>query len=118
MRMVFLLRRLLYVMLAPDKDFCFRCFTITSSFPLPSLLSQNFPGRSAPIKEQTVAEYLLEAAQEGLPFDWTRFCEMIGLTQEIMSEIQGAILKVGSADKLKPIKNELPEDVSLNLCPI
>ncbi|RDX94035.1 hypothetical protein CR513_23629, partial [Mucuna pruriens] len=72
----------------------------------------NFPGRSAPIKEQTVADYLLEAAQEGLPFDWTRFSEMIGLTQEIISEIQGAISKVGSADKLKPIKNELPEDIS------
>ncbi|KAK7305580.1 hypothetical protein VNO77_43486 [Canavalia gladiata] len=72
----------------------------------------NFPGRSAPIKEQTVVEYLLEASQEGLPFEWTRFCEMIGLTQEIISEIQGAISKVGSADKLKPIKNELPEDIS------
>ncbi|KAK7301998.1 hypothetical protein RJT34_12875 [Clitoria ternatea] len=72
----------------------------------------NFPGRSAPIKEQTVTEYLLEAAQDGLPFDWTRFCEMIGLTQEIISEIQGAILKVGSTDKLKPIKNELPEDIN------
>ncbi|XP_029151693.1 uncharacterized protein [Arachis hypogaea] len=70
----------------------------------------NFPGRSAPIKEQTVAEYLLEAAQEGLPFDWSRFCEVIGLTQEIESEIQGAILKVASKDKLKPIKNELPEN--------
>ncbi|XP_061344896.1 uncharacterized protein LOC133290798 [Gastrolobium bilobum] len=72
----------------------------------------NYPGRSAPIKEQTVAEYLLEAAQEGLPFDWTRFFEMIGLTQEIISEIQGAISKVGSTDKLKPIKNELPEHIS------
>ncbi|KAK7387319.1 hypothetical protein VNO78_28037 [Psophocarpus tetragonolobus] len=72
----------------------------------------NFPGRSAPIKEQTVAEYLLEAAQEGLPFDWSRFSEMIGLTQEIITEIQGAISKVGSTDKLKPIKNELPEDIS------
>ncbi|TKY47296.1 Werner syndrome ATP-dependent helicase-like [Spatholobus suberectus] len=72
----------------------------------------NCPGRSAPIKEQTVADYLLEAAQEGLPFDWTRFCEMIGVTKEIISEIQGAISKVGSTDKLKPIKNELPEDIS------
>ncbi|KHN18629.1 uncharacterized protein LOC114396797 [Glycine soja] len=72
----------------------------------------NFPGRSAPIKEQSVAEYLLEAAQEGLPFDWARFSEMIGLTQGIISEIQGAISKVGSTDKLKPIKNELPEEIS------
>ncbi|KAL9320181.1 hypothetical protein ACSQ67_012020 [Phaseolus vulgaris] len=72
----------------------------------------NLEARSAPIKEQTVAEYLLEAAQEGLPFDWVRFSKMIGLTQEIISEIQGAISKVGSTDKLKPIKNELPEDIS------
>ncbi|KAK4274954.1 hypothetical protein QN277_018107 [Acacia crassicarpa] len=72
----------------------------------------NLPSRSAPIKEQTVADYLLEAAGEGLPFDWTRFCEMVGLTPEIVSEIQGAILKVGSTEKLKPIKNELPEEVS------
>ncbi|XP_019439561.1 PREDICTED: uncharacterized protein LOC109345181 [Lupinus angustifolius] len=72
----------------------------------------NFPGRSAPIKEQTVAEYLLEAAQDGLPFDWTRYSEMIGLTKEIILQIQGAISKVGSTEKLKPIKNELPEDIS------
>ncbi|KAJ7964352.1 ATP-dependent DNA helicase [Quillaja saponaria] len=72
----------------------------------------NFPGRSAPIKEQSVGEYLLEAAQEGLPFDWNRYCDMIGLTCEIFSEIQGAISKVGSTEKLKPIKNEVPEDIS------
>jgi len=42
---------------------------------------------------------------------------MIGLTQEIISEIQGAISKVGSTDKLKPIKNELPEDVSSDFLP-
>jgi ATP-dependent DNA helicase RecQ len=82
------------------------------------LYSQNFPGRSAPIQEQTVAGYLLDAAQEGLPFDWTRFCEAIGLQHDFMSAIQGAIVKVGSADKLKPIKNELPEEVSLNLWPL
>ena len=81
-------------------------------FSLLISLYQNFPGRSAPIKEQTVTDYLLEAAREGLPFDWNRFCEVIGLTAEIISDIQGAILKVGSTEKLKPIKNELPEDVS------
>lgn len=42
---------------------------------------------------------------------------MIGLTQGIISEIQGAISKVGSTDKLKPIKNELPEEVSSNFLP-
>ncbi|KAF7816268.1 Werner syndrome ATP-dependent helicase isogeny [Senna tora] len=72
----------------------------------------NLPGRSAPIKEQTVADYLLEASREGLPFDWSRFCDMVGLTPEIISQIQAAIVKVGSKEKLKPIKMELPEDVS------
>ncbi|KAG2672760.1 hypothetical protein I3760_13G057900 [Carya illinoinensis] len=72
----------------------------------------NFPGRSAPIKEQTVSQYLLDAAQEDLPMDWTRYCDEVGLTREIFSAILGAITKVGSTDRLKPIKDELPEDVS------
>ncbi|XP_014519054.1 uncharacterized protein LOC106776193 [Vigna radiata var. radiata] len=72
----------------------------------------NLEVRSAPIREQTVVEYLLKAAQKGLPFYWVRFNKMIGLTQEIMSEIQLAISKVVSTEKLKPIKNELPEDIS------
>ncbi|PON69537.1 DNA helicase, ATP-dependent [Parasponia andersonii] len=72
----------------------------------------NFPARSVPIKEQTVLEYLLEAAHEGLAMDWTRLCHEVGLTHEMFSDIQSAILKVGSKEKLKPIKNELPEDIS------
>lgn len=44
--------------------------------------------------------------------DWSRLCTEIGLTNEIFSAIEGAIAKVGSREKLKPIKNELPEDVS------
>ncbi|OAY23976.1 ATP-dependent DNA helicase RecQ [Manihot esculenta] len=72
----------------------------------------NFPGRSASIKEQTVSEYLLDASQEGFEIDWIRFCREIGLTREIVVDIQGAISKVGSRDKLKPIKNELPEHIS------
>ncbi|KAJ0075745.1 hypothetical protein Patl1_35065 [Pistacia atlantica] len=54
----------------------------------------NYPGRSAPIKEQTVVEYLLEAVQEGFEIDWTRLCVEIGLTNEILLAIQGAISKV------------------------
>ncbi|GAB4836644.1 hypothetical protein Ancab_039534 [Ancistrocladus abbreviatus] len=72
----------------------------------------NFPGRAAPIKEQTVLNYLLEAAEEGLKVDWARFCNEIELTHEIFSDVQGAITKVGSTDKLKPIKDELPENVT------
>ncbi|XP_011080608.1 uncharacterized protein LOC105163818 [Sesamum indicum] len=78
----------------------------------------NYPGRAAPIKEQTVFEYILEAGREGCPIDWLRLCLEIGLTQEIFKDIQGAISKVGK-EKLKPIKNELPEEVSysqIKLC--
>lgn len=51
--------------------------------------------------------------QEGFEIDWTRLCVEVGLKKEILSAIQGAISKVGSTDRLKPIKNELPEDVRL-----
>ncbi|XP_060216950.1 uncharacterized protein LOC132644378 isoform X2 [Lycium barbarum] len=71
----------------------------------------NFPGRAAAIKEQTVLEYILEAAREGCKMNWTRFCEETGLTRETFLSIQNAVSKVGR-EKLKPIKNELPEEVS------
>ncbi|PRQ34890.1 putative DNA helicase [Rosa chinensis] len=72
----------------------------------------NFPGRAAPIKEQTVQEYLMEAAQEGFAIDWVRLCDEVGLTEKVISDIQCAISKVGSREKLKPIKDELQEDIS------
>ncbi|CAK9180223.1 unnamed protein product [Ilex paraguariensis] len=72
----------------------------------------SFPSRSVPIKEETVINYLLEAAREGCVIDWTRFCEGIGLTQDVVNSIQTAVSKLGSKDKLKPIKNELPEEIS------
>ncbi|KAK1265466.1 ATP-dependent DNA helicase Q-like 4B [Acorus gramineus] len=72
----------------------------------------NFPGRSAPIKEGTVILYLIDAAREGCEISWPRLCKDIGLTQEICSKIEAAISKVGSRERLKPIKEELPEDVS------
>ncbi|KAF3792903.1 ATP-dependent DNA helicase [Nymphaea thermarum] len=71
----------------------------------------NLPDRPAPIKQETVVEYILEAAREGHAINWVRFCEEIGLTKEIAEDIQGAISKVGR-DRLKPIKNELPDCVS------
>lgn len=70
------------------------------------------PRRSAPIKEQTVMEYILDAAKEGLAIDWARFFYETGMTQEMSSEIEKAITKVGSTDRIKPIKNELPEHVA------
>ncbi|KAL0911570.1 hypothetical protein M5K25_019719 [Dendrobium thyrsiflorum] len=69
-------------------------------------------GRSVPIKEQTVISYILEAAQTGCEVDWVRFCTEIGLTLEIISQIRSAVSKIGSRDRLKPIKEELTENVS------
>ncbi|KAH9620539.1 hypothetical protein KSS87_012645 [Heliosperma pusillum] len=72
----------------------------------------NFPGRSAPIKEGTVLGYLLEAAQEGFEIDWPRLCDETELTSEMVANIMGAVKKVGSTEKMKPIKDELPENIS------
>ncbi|KAI8523388.1 hypothetical protein RHMOL_Rhmol13G0069300 [Rhododendron molle] len=72
----------------------------------------NVPSRPAPIKEGTVAGYVVDAALEGYPIDWARLLEEMGLTCEIFGHIQTAILKVGSKDKLKPIKDELPEEIT------
>ncbi|KAF8656550.1 hypothetical protein HU200_060609 [Digitaria exilis] len=71
--------------------------------------------RAVPIKEQTVIAYILDAAREGCEMDWSRFCREVGLTPEIASGIRVAIAKVGSRDKLKPIKEELPENVTYDM---
>ncbi|RAL42287.1 hypothetical protein DM860_012070 [Cuscuta australis] len=71
----------------------------------------NFPGRAAPVKEQTILEYILEAAREGFPVSWSRIFDEIVLTREIFSMIAAAVSKVGK-EKMKPIKTELPEEVS------
>ncbi|MQL82485.1 hypothetical protein Taro_014959 [Colocasia esculenta] len=75
-------------------------------------VNQNFPGRAAPIKERTVFEYILEAARERYEINWVRFCDEVGLTHEVISEIHRAIAKVGSRERMKPIKEELSEDVT------
>ncbi|PKA61813.1 Mediator of RNA polymerase II transcription subunit 34 [Apostasia shenzhenica] len=69
-------------------------------------------GRTGPIKEQTVISYILDAAETGSEVDWARFCMEIGLTLEIISQIRSAVTKIGSRERLKPIKEELPETVS------
>lgn len=71
----------------------------------------NSPARSAPVKEQTILEYVLEAAREGYVLDWIRFSGEIGLTEDVRKCILAAVSKVGK-EKLKPIKNELPEEVT------
>ncbi|KAK8942572.1 hypothetical protein KSP39_PZI008820 [Platanthera zijinensis] len=69
-------------------------------------------GRSVPLKEQTVISYILEAAHTGYEVDWARFCAEIGLTLEIFSQIHFTVSKIGSRERLKPIKEELPENVT------
>ncbi|CAL5061003.1 unnamed protein product [Urochloa decumbens] len=71
--------------------------------------------RAVPIKEKTVIAYILDAAREGCEMDWSRFCREVGLTPEIASGIRLAIAKVGSRDKLKPIKEDLPENVTYDM---
>uniref|UniRef100_A0ACD5Y541 Uncharacterized protein n=2 Tax=Avena sativa TaxID=4498 RepID=A0ACD5Y541_AVESA len=71
--------------------------------------------RAVPIKEQTVISYILDAARDGCEMNWNRFCEETGLTREIASQIRLAIAKVGSRDKLKPVKDELPENVTYDM---
>ncbi|KAF6143001.1 hypothetical protein GIB67_041069 [Kingdonia uniflora] len=72
----------------------------------------NRPGRPAPVTEQVVYENVFEAAKEGFNIDWTRFCDEIGMTRLVRLKIHGAISKIGSRERLKPIKDELPEYVS------
>lgn len=62
------------------------------------------------MKEQTIFEYILEAAREEYPVDWTRISDEIGLTHEIFTNIASVVSRVGK-EKLKPIKTELPEEV-------
>ncbi|XP_066391510.1 uncharacterized protein [Miscanthus floridulus] len=71
--------------------------------------------RAVPIKEQTVIAYILDAAREGCEMDWSRFCREVGLTPDIATAIRLAISKVGSREKLKPIKEELPENVTYDM---
>ncbi|KAL0544651.1 hypothetical protein IC582_019769 [Cucumis melo] len=95
--------------LAPEK---FEAWKMWHEHGLSVQKIANFPGRSAPIKETTVSGYIVDAAQEGYEIDWTKFCDEIGFTCQIFSDIQSAVTKVGSAEKLKPIKSELPEEIN------
>lgn len=72
----------------------------------------NLPERPVPIKESTVLDYILEVARAGFEVNWVRFCKESGFTYNIAKEIQAGISKAGSRDKLKPIKEQVPEFVS------
>ncbi|KAF6159724.1 hypothetical protein GIB67_029982 [Kingdonia uniflora] len=69
----------------------------------------NRPERPVPVTEQVVYEYVFEAAKEGFNIDWNKFCDEIGMTRLVRLKIHGAISKIGSRERLRPIKDELPE---------
>ncbi|KAH9308956.1 hypothetical protein KI387_036867, partial [Taxus chinensis] len=72
----------------------------------------NLPERPAPVKDSTIIEYILEVGRAGYDVNWTRFCKETGLTHKIAKEIRVGIDKAGSKERLKPIKEQLPEFVS------
>ncbi|EFJ31593.1 hypothetical protein SELMODRAFT_408296 [Selaginella moellendorffii] len=72
----------------------------------------NLPERPRPIKEDTVIEYILECLRAGCEADWSRFFDETGMTTCIREQIRAAIGKVGSREKMKPLKENLPETVS------
>ncbi|KAJ3682940.1 hypothetical protein LUZ60_013167 [Juncus effusus] len=74
----------------------------------------NWAGRAAPIKESTVITYILDAARDGCEMNWRRFCQEIGVSFDISSKMGDAIAKVGK-EKLKPIKEELPDYVTYDM---
>ncbi|EMS51059.1 ATP-dependent DNA helicase recQ [Triticum urartu] len=80
--------------------------------------NKDYARKAVPIKEQTVISYILDAARDGCEMNWNRFFEETGLTPEIASQIRLAIAKVGSRERLKPIKEELPENVTYEMIKI
>ncbi|VAH42145.1 unnamed protein product [Triticum turgidum subsp. durum] len=80
--------------------------------------NKDYARKAVPIKEQTVISYILDAARDGCEMNWNRFFEETGLTPEIASQIRLAIAKVGSRERMKPIKEELPENVTYEMIKI
>ncbi|XP_059065394.1 uncharacterized protein LOC131036323 isoform X2 [Cryptomeria japonica] len=72
----------------------------------------NLPERPAPVKDSTIIEYILEVAKAGYEINWMRFFKETGFTHKIAKEIRVGIDKAGSKEKLKPIKEQIPEFVS------
>eukprot|EP00250_Pteridium_aquilinum_P034051 c6940_g1_i1 orf=115-2973(+) len=72
----------------------------------------NLPDRPRPIKDDTVADYIMDCYRLGYELDWERFCTETGFSKEIVTEVQAGVERAGARDKLKPIKEQVPEHVS------
>ncbi|KAI5082682.1 hypothetical protein GOP47_0002425 [Adiantum capillus-veneris] len=71
----------------------------------------NLPDRPKPIKEETVGEYIVECCRLGFELNWQRFSKETGF-DKVVKEVQAGVERVGSKDRLKPIKEQVPEHVS------
>jgi hypothetical protein len=74
---------------------------------------QNLPDRPKPIKEDTVIEYISECVKAGYEVDWERFCHDADFTVKKALEVEAAVLRAGSTEFLKPIKEQSAEFVRL-----
>ncbi len=74
---------------------------------------QNLPDRPKPIKEDTVIEYISECVKAGYEVDWERFCHDADFTAKKALEVEAAVLRAGSTEFLKPIKEQSAEFVRL-----
>jgi ATP-dependent DNA helicase RecQ len=72
----------------------------------------NLPDRPKPIKEDTVIEYISECVKAGYEVDWERFCHDADFTAKKALEVEVAVLRAGSTEFLKPIKEQSAEFVT------
>ena len=72
---------------------------------------QNLPDRPKPVKEETIADYIMQCCRLEYQLDWERFCSETGF-DEVVNEVQSGVEMAGCRDKLKQIKEQVPEHVS------
>lgn len=71
----------------------------------------NLPDRPKPIKEETVADYIMDCCKLGYKLDWQRFSDETGFSK-VVKEVEAGVERAGVVDRLKPIKEQVPEHVS------
>ncbi|MCO5604622.1 hypothetical protein L7F22_058791 [Adiantum nelumboides] len=71
----------------------------------------NLPDRPKPLKEETVAEYIVECCRFGFELNWQRFSKETGF-DKVFKEVRAGVERAGNRDRLKPIKEQVPEHVS------
>lgn len=52
----------------------------------------------------------MDCCRLGFELDWERFCDETGFSK-VVREVQAGVERAGARDKLKPIKEQVPEHV-------